>query len=88
MMPPSCRVIPLTVTLLVLAAPIAGQQLQYPPAPRSAVVDNYFGRMVQDPYRSLEDPDAPATAAWVQAENALTGGYVSRLGGVTPSGNG
>jgi prolyl oligopeptidase len=79
MMPPSYRVIPLTVTLLVFAAPIAGQQLRYPPAPRSDMVDNYFGHMVPDPYRSLEDPDAPPTAAWVQAEHALTDGYVSRL---------
>ena len=49
----------------------AAQQLQYPPAPKGDVTDDYFGRHVADPYRSLEDLDAPATKAWVAAENAL-----------------
>jgi prolyl oligopeptidase len=73
------QMIALACTLLVTAAPVAGQQLQYPPAPKGSVVDNYFGRSVPDPYRSLEDPDAPATSAWVEAENTLTHGYLDRL---------
>ena len=69
----------LTALLFVLAAPIAGQQMRYPMAPKGTVVDNYFGHQVPDPYRSLEDPDAPATSAWVEAENALTYGYLNKL---------
>ena len=46
--------------------------LRYPPAPRSDAVDNHFGEQVADPYRALEDPDDPATVAWVDAESALT----------------
>jgi prolyl oligopeptidase len=57
----------------------ASQQLQYPPAPRGDVTDDYSGHRVADPYRSLEDLDAPATKAWVAAENALTFGYLSKL---------
>jgi len=63
----------------LLAPAAAAQQQHYPPAPRAAVVDNYFGRQVADPYRPLEDLDAPATTAWVDAENAITFAY---LGGI------
>ena len=70
-------------TILCLAALLApaaaAQQWHYPPAPRAAVMDNYFGRQVADPYRPLEDLDAPATTAWVDAENAITFTY---LGGI------
>lgn len=43
----------------------------YPETPRGAVVDDYFGTKVPDPYRALEDVDAPATLAWVKAQQAL-----------------
>lgn len=69
----------LTGALLAFALPLAGQQLQYPPAPKGTVVDSYFGHSVPDPYRSLEDADAPATKSWVEAENKLTFGYLDRL---------
>ncbi len=70
----------LVLSLALLAAvPLAAQQLHYPPAPSGDVTDDYFGRHVADPYRWLEDLDAPATKSWVDAENALTFGYLSRL---------
>jgi prolyl oligopeptidase len=46
--------------------------ISYPSAHRSDVVDDHFGQLVADPYRWLEDPDDPATKAWIEAENALT----------------
>ena len=69
----------LSIALLSFALPLAGQQLQYPPAPKGTTVDNYSGHSVPDPYRGLEDPDAPATKSWVEAENKLTFGYLDRL---------
>jgi prolyl oligopeptidase len=64
---------------LFVAVSLSSQQLQYPPASRGDVADDYFGHRVADPYRWLEDLDAPATKTWVAAENALTFGYLSRL---------
>jgi prolyl oligopeptidase len=43
------------------------------------VVESYFGRSVADPYRPLEDVDAPATKAWVDSENAVTFGYLAGI---------
>src|SRR3989441_8809086 len=69
----------LAAALLVPVARVAAQQLHYPPAPRGSVVDTYFVRPVADPYRPLEDLDAPATKAWVDSENALTFGYLAKI---------
>jgi len=46
--------------------------LTYPEPPTSNQVDVYHGTAIADPYRPLEDADAPATRAWIEAENALT----------------
>jgi len=46
--------------------------LDYPQAPTADQVDDYHGTPVADPYRPLEDSDAPATRAWIEAENRLT----------------
>jgi prolyl oligopeptidase len=53
--------------------------LKYPDAQRGAVIDDYHGTKVADPYRWLEDLDSPNTRAWVNAENALTDQYVAAL---------
>ena len=59
--------------------PAAAQTLQYPPAPPGDVVDDYHGTKVADPYRWLEDPDAPATRAWIEAQNRLTETYLAEI---------
>ena len=43
-----------------------------PPTPKHDVTDTYFGTMVHDPYRWLEDADAPAVKRWIAAQNAYT----------------
>jgi prolyl oligopeptidase len=52
---------------------------RYPEAPRSQTVENYHGVTVADPYRPLEDPDSPATRAWVEAENKITFSFLERI---------
>lgn len=51
----------------------------YPPARLSDQVDTYHGVAVPDPYRWLEDPDAPEARAWIEAENELTFGYLADI---------
>lgn len=43
----------------------------YPPAPRSGPEEIIHGVRVADPYRWLEDPQDPATAAWCAAQDLL-----------------
>jgi prolyl oligopeptidase len=68
--------------LLVAAAPVLAQSrtpLPYPAPPRADVVDTYWGTPVPDPYRPLENVDAPETQAWLRAEAALTRRYLDAL---------
>lgn len=58
-----------------LACALAAARGPYPPAPRAAVVEDYHGVRVADPYRPLEELDAPATRTWLRAEAALTERY-------------
>jgi prolyl oligopeptidase len=48
------------------------KHFDYPEARKADVVEHYHGTPVHDPYRWLEDAGSPETAAWVDAQNALT----------------
>ena len=37
------------------------------------------GTKVVDPFRPLEDPDAPATRAWIEAENRETSAFLDAI---------
>ena len=53
-----------------MASQVGGSGLAYPVHPRSDTVDVYHGsHEVADPWRALEDPDAPSTAAFVSQQN-------------------
>ncbi len=70
------------ITAVLLAAcPVlaAAAKLAYPAAPRGAVTDTYFGTTVADPYRWMEDVDAPQTTSWVKAEGDLTRAYLDAI---------
>ena len=43
-----------------------------PPTAKHGVTETFFGSVVPDPYRWLEDADAPAVKQWITAQNAYT----------------
>lgn len=51
----------------------------YPDTARGETADDYFGTVVADPYRWLEDDNSEATAVWVAAENAVTDDYLAQI---------
>ncbi|RJK97125.1 prolyl oligopeptidase family serine peptidase [Vallicoccus soli] len=53
----------------------------YPPADRLDLVEELHGHRVADPYRWLEDPDDPRTAAWSAAQDALCAARLEALPG-------
>jgi prolyl oligopeptidase len=65
--------------LVVVGVAAPSTPLVYPAAPRGSVIEDFHGTKVADPYRGLEDLDAPATRAWVTQESALTNAYVDAL---------
>ncbi len=67
------------MTLLAATALMAQIPLKYPDTRRDAVVEDYFGTQVADPYRWLEDDNAPDTKAWVQAQNKVTRAYLDAI---------
>lgn len=71
------------VALALSAASLVGcaamSRLDYPVAPRGGVVDVYHGVRVADPYRWLEALDAPATRAFVAAQNRLAQPWLEAL---------
>jgi prolyl oligopeptidase len=72
--------------ILVLAAALAAgcrtdapRGREYPVSTRTDVVDEYHGERIADPYRWLEEPDSPATRAWIEAQNELSSGYLAAI---------
>jgi prolyl oligopeptidase len=55
------------------------QTLNYPQTRKGDQVDDYHGVKVADPYRWLEDDRSAETAAWVEAENKVTFGYLEQI---------
>ena len=55
----------------------AAQTMHYPQPHKDSTVDDYHGVKIADPYRWLENTDSPETAAWVEAENKVTQGYLA-----------
>jgi len=70
---------------LSLAAPLAfaaTQTIPKPPATRVEVVrETLHGQPIEDPYRWLEQKDAPETRAWIDAQNAHTDALLGPLPG-------
>ncbi|MCX6231589.1 MAG: prolyl oligopeptidase family serine peptidase [Bacteroidetes bacterium] len=54
-------------------------QIKYPLTKKVSQTDNYFGKIVEDPYRWLENDKSEETAKWVQAENLVTQDYLAKI---------
>ena len=86
-----------TVSALALLAPVAALaddrkpateeagtfEMIYPETRTSDVVETQFGEAIADPYRWLENDvrNDPQVAEWVEAQNAVTDGYLAALPG-------
>src|SRR5437660_299970 len=79
------------IRALVLLAAMAGlagcrtsdkapavKRLAYPTTQKVNHVDDYNGVKVVDPYRWLEDDNAPATKQWVEAQNKVTFSFLDQ----------
>jgi prolyl oligopeptidase len=57
----------------------SNSKFTYPPAKKVDQADDYHGTRVADPYRWLENPDAPDSRAWIEAQNKLTFSYLAEI---------
>ncbi len=68
------------IALIVLVSiNFAQNHLTYPKAKKEDVKDNYFGTIVSDPYRWMEDDESPEVKQWVEQENKVTFDYLSKI---------
>ncbi|MBE0639929.1 MAG: S9 family peptidase [Bacteroidales bacterium] len=73
------------ISLLMIAGMIIMQSCQqpvsvsYPETKKQDVTDDYHGTTIADPYRWLEDDKSEETAAWVEAQNKVTFGYLNQI---------
>lgn len=58
---------------------VTTRKISYPPTLTVDQTDNYHGTSVADPYRWLEDENAPETREWITRQNAVTFDYLRSL---------
>ena len=75
------RRIGFVLALLLLIPVLATAQSQLPNTPVRAVIDDYFGTKVVDPYRWLENTSDPEVIAWMKAQNDYTRVVLARIPG-------
>ena len=53
--------------------------IKYPRTAAGNAADTFFGKVVNDPYRWLEDDRSPETRAWIKEQNQLTYNYLDQI---------
>jgi prolyl oligopeptidase len=66
-------------TILMAITTQTFSQIKYPDTKKADQEDNYFGTIIKDPYRWLEDDNSAETKAWVKEENKVTDDYLSKI---------
>lgn len=68
-------------SLLILTANyyLLAQNLSYPASPKIEHIDEYNGIKIKDQYRWLEELNSEQTKKWVENQNNLTEGYLSKI---------
>jgi len=61
------------------SAPASVKTATLPETRRAQVVEELHGELIADPYRWLEDDNAPETVAWVKAQQAYTQEHLTAL---------
>jgi prolyl oligopeptidase len=74
--------IPLVALVFLAVTPLAAAQdtaCTLPATPTVDVIDDYHGVTVRDPYRWLEEADAPETRAWIEQQNCVASRYLDAI---------
>ena len=66
-------------SLFLSACSLNQSKIEYPKPHKEDVKDNYFGTVVNDPYRWMENDTSQAVKDWVEAENKITFDYLSKI---------
>lgn len=66
-------------SFMILFCQLSAAQITYPDTKKVDQQDDYFGTIVKDPYRWLEDDNSAETKAWVKEENKVTEEYLSKI---------
>jgi prolyl oligopeptidase len=73
------KLVLIALTGIILMGQTNAQVIQYPESRKTNTADNYFGTVVVDPYRWLEDDKSKETGDWVVAQNKITEAYFSNI---------
>ena len=79
------KLLPLTLALFIIVSckneteTLKTITVDYPETNKVDTTDTYFGEVVADPYRWLEDDRSKETEAWVKAQNEVTFGYLDTI---------
>ena len=65
--------------MTTLASAADWPRIMYPPTRQENVTDDYHGTKIADPYRWLEDDNAPETKAWVTEQNRVTSAFLGSI---------